>query len=274
MDGPYAEVIGDPIAHSKSPLIHNFWLQKLGIEGEYRATCVRPDELRDYFESRRADPHWRGCNVTMPLKERVAGFVDHVEEQAQATGAINCVVKADGGLFATNTDVWGLFLNLGMFEAKDPVIVIGTGGAARATLHHLQGIGALEVHVFGRSQEKAKRLLDEFELYGEAWTLEDRPEILLPMRLINASPLGMSGYPPMPEPMLALVDSLSRYSGVLDMVYDPVETELLARARARNLMTANGLAMLVDQARYAFELFFGAKPGPDMDLELFGRLTS
>jgi shikimate dehydrogenase len=130
------------------------------------------------------------------------------------------------------------------------------------------------VHLFGRSVEKAKRLLEEFELDGKAWTLGERPEIRCAVRLINASPLGMFGYPPMPEPMLALVDGSSRDAVVLDMVYDPVETALLARARARNLMTANGLAMLVDQAREAFELFFGAKPGSELDQQLFERLTS
>lgn len=274
MGGPYAEVIGDPIVHSKSPLIHNFWLRRLGIEGDYRATRVSPGELEDYFVSRRGDPCWRGCNVTMPLKERVTGFVDDVEEAARGSGAINCVINTEGRLSATNTDVRALCLNLGMFEAKDPVIVIGTGGAARATLHHLHGIGDLEVHIFGRNREKAKRLLEEFELDGEAWTLGDRPEILFPMRLINASPLGMAGYPPMPDSGIFMVDQLHRDAAVLDMVYDPVETVLLARARARGLMTANGLSMLVEQARYAFELFFGASPEAALDQELFERLTS
>lgn len=274
MGVPYAEVIGDPIAHSKSPQIHQFWLEKLGVDGEYRAMRVRPDELADYFEARRRDPDWRGCNVTMPLKERLAPVVDWIDDQAREVGAINCVVNDKGYLGGANTDVWGLLWTLGMFEAKDAVILIGTGGAARATLYHLRGINALEVHVFGRDARKAQRLLADFELYGGGWTLGDQPDILFPMRLVNATPLGMAGGPTMPAAGLELVDRLTRDAGVLDMIYDPLETALLARARARGLLAVNGLAMLLDQAARAFELFFGAKPPDEFEDELRELLTS
>ncbi|MGZ8997430.1 MAG: shikimate dehydrogenase family protein [Allosphingosinicella sp.] len=274
MARPYAEVIGDPIAFSKSPLIHNFWLEKLGVDADYRATRVRPEELEAYLASRRSDKLWRGCNLTMPLKEKVLPLLDWVDDQTAGIGAANCVVSDRGVLGGANTDVWGLQWTLGLFEAQDPVIVIGTGGAARAALHHFQGINALEVHVVGRNRAKARKLLDRFNLYGEAWTFADEPKILLPMRLINASPLGMTGHPAMPEEGLALVDQLVDHARVLDMIYDPLETRLLARARERNLMAANGLAMLIDQARYAFELFFGQRPSSSLDEVLHAWLTS
>lgn len=271
---PYAEVIGDPVAHSKSPLIHKFWLEKLGIEGDYRATRVTVDELPDYLAARRADPDWRGCNVTMPLKEEVLRLADWVDERTSTIGAVNCLWQQEGRIGATNTDFWGLLWTLGLFEAKDPVIVIGSGGAARATLEYLDGLNACEVHIICRDRRKGARLLNQFGLYGEAWTFAQEPDIGFGMRLINATPLGMRGQPAMPFTVLALIERLDRDAGVLDMVYDPPETPLLAAARRRDLMTANGLGMLVGQASQAFEFFFGAKsPGPLDDSDLWELLT-
>jgi shikimate dehydrogenase len=274
MARPYAEVIGDPVGHSKSPLIHNLWLERLGVQGEYRGTRVGPEELADYLESRRFDPDWRGCNLTMPLKAEVVPLLDIVDDSADKVKAVNCVVSDEGALVGANTDISGLSCTLGLFDPIDPVILIGTGGAARAALYVLHEMGAITVHVFGRSRKIAQTLLDEFEQEGDGCILEDRPDVDSTMRLINATPLGMIGQPPMPERGLALVDRLPHYAHVLDMIYDPLETELMARARAKGLVAVNGLEMLVEQAREAFEIFFGVRPSHDFDDELFRKLTS
>src|SRR3954468_1436768 len=139
MGVPYAEVIGDPIAHSKSPVIHKFWLEKLGMEGDYRRAQVKTGELESYFESRRNDPDWRGCNVTMPHKSDVASFMDDVDPSARRIGAVNTVKRFDQKLVGLNTDWIGLNLALGEHSAagKD-VVLIGAGGAARAALEELR----------------------------------------------------------------------------------------------------------------------------------------
>jgi shikimate dehydrogenase len=183
------------------------------------------------------------------------------------------VVNDRGFLGGTNTDLWGVFCAVGMFEAKDPVIVIGTGGAARTMLYHLHGINALNVQLFGRDRDKARGLLDRFALSGDAWSLDDEPQIPFPMMLINASPLGMAGQPALPPNLFGLLGQLRRGSEVFDMIYDPWETTLLAEARRRDLTAINGSGMLIDQARQAFELFFAKRPPVSLDDELCEKLT-
>lgn len=271
---PYAEVIGDPIAHSKSPLIHNFWLQKLGVDAEYRATHVRADELEDYFAQRREDPNWRGCNVTMPHKHAALSHIDEPDELADDTAATNCIVNDRGGLAATNTDVWGILATLGLFEAKDPIVVIGAGGAARAALKVLDQLQACDVHIVARDVKKAETLLESFEMSGAAWRLGDKLNIQFTMLLINASPLGMAQAPAMPEEVLRLLDRMDDQARVFDMIYQPLETPLLRAARQRGLQAANGLPMLVDQARESFAHFFEQRPSHDLDDALFNLLTA
>ena len=145
MTTPYAEVIGDPVAHSKSPLIHGFWLDRLGLGGEYRRAHVRSDGLADYFAARRADPAWRGCNVTIPHKQAVLAHVDWIDPTAAAIGAVNTVVPENGVLAGYNTDA------VGFLEPLQPLLerrhlfrmarILGTGGAARAVTHALVGAG-------------------------------------------------------------------------------------------------------------------------------------
>ena len=138
MGVPYSEVIGDPIAHSKSPLIHKFWLEKLGVEGDYRAVRVIAADLPDYLKCRRADPDWRGCNVTMPLKREVVRHVDEVEPRFSQVGALNLVCRSDNRLVGTNTDVLGILdvlpVEYFISDALPEVCIIGAGGAARALL--------------------------------------------------------------------------------------------------------------------------------------------
>ena len=255
----YAEVIGDPITHSKSPLIHRFWLERLGIEADYRATRVAPDALGDFIERRRDDPDWRGCNVTIPHKVAV---LDHVADRGDVRGTIgaaNTIARDDqGALFAANTDAGGFFAPIGALDLEgQPVVVVGAGGAARAVLFVLAHVGAGPVTVLARNPLKASALLAGFGLKGSALPLAAKlPPAAL---LVNASPLGMTGQPP----LLLDLSPLPEEALVYDLVYAPLVTPLLADAEARGLETVDGLEMLIGQAALAFELFFHAEPPRD-----------
>lgn len=265
----YAEVIGDPISHSKSPLIHNFWLQKLGIDAEYCACHVRPDELTDYFAQRRADAAWRGCNVTLPHKLAV---MDHVADpgNVRATiGAMNTVARAgDGSLIGTNTDAGGFFgpiIDAPLAGAD--AVVIGTGGAAHAILFALARAEIGSVTILARNALKGAALLAQFGLKGQVKALDVK--LPLAQLLVNASSLGMTGQPPLSIDLSPLPGDAIVY----DAVYSPLNTPLLKAAKARGLECVDGLEMLVGQAALAFELFFGAPPPESDDAELRGLLA-
>lgn len=262
--GPYAEVIGDPIAQSKSPLIHGFWLERLGLEASYRRCHVRPDQLGDYIARRREDPDWRGCNITIPHK---IAALDHVADPGgvrASIGAANTIARdAEGALFATNTDAGGFFAPLsGVKLADRPVAVIGAGGAARAVLFALSRMDVGPVTILNRNVLKASMLLAAFGLKGQALPLGAAlPPAAL---LVNASALGMAGQDPLPIDLKPLpADAI-----VYDIVYAPLVTELIAQAEDYGLATIDGLEMLVGQAALAFELFFGASPPREHDGEL------
>ena len=270
MSPPFAEVIGDPIAHSKSPLIHRFWLDALGIAADYRATRVAPDDLTAFVAKRRADPNWRGCNVTIPHKLAVMDLVDDPGTVRATIGAMNTIVRRpDGSVIGTNTDAAGFWAPIaGLHLADQPVAVIGAGGAARAVLFALARVGVGRVTILNRSPLKAAGLLATFALKGDAVPL-DAP--LPPATLVvNAGVLGMTG-----QPRLDLdLSTLPEDAIVYDLVYAPVQTPLLAAARARGLETVDGLDMLIGQAALAFELFFGAEPPRERDAELREMLTA
>ena len=266
MGRPYAEVIGDPIAHSLSPAIHNFWLGTLGIGGEYRATEVADTALDDFVVTRRADPDWRGCNVAMPHKQAARAMIDHEDPVTRRIGALNTIVRRDSVLFGHNTDWQAINLVLEMDRLRPrKAVIIGTGGAARAALEEMRQSGIERVDLVSRSPTGARALLAEFALAGDVLGPGEVPVADL---LINASPLGMHGYPEL-ELDLSKIRSM-----VFDMVYRPVETELLRRARARGLRTVDGVDMLIHQAAMAFTHFFGQAPDPVDSLELRARLTS
>jgi shikimate dehydrogenase len=273
---PYAEVIGDPIAHSKSPLIHNFWLEKLGIDAEYRACHVRPDEIADYFARRREDANWRGCNVTIPHKERVSTFADEIDAKARAVGASNCLFRDDRErLVATNTDVDGVAEAIAGFDPVGAyVCVLGNGGAARAAFHALAD-RPIELLVLARDPQKAAKISAAAGCAGNGVLLEPGNSALVDARLfINATQLGMTGQEPMPSFVLAGLAEMDEGATVFDMVYAPLETELLATARGRGLRTVDGLVMLVGQAAAAFEKFFGQPAPREHDAELRSLLTA
>ena len=255
MGVPYAEVIGDPIAHSQSPLIHRHWLAKLGVEGDYRALRVCPDELENYLGSRGADPDWRGCNVTMPLKEAAYELID-VDPSTRRIGALNTVVRYEFGLMGHNTDWQALNLALDTYRLRPRrVAVIGTGGAARAALEEMRGNKVPHVTLISRDRDKAAMLLNLFGLEGEVLPHGATPTADL---LINASPLGMDGFPPLDIDLSGLVAGAT----VVEMVYRPLETPLLKTARARGFRTIDGLRMLIEQASMAFTYFFKDSPQP------------
>ncbi|HEX5181912.1 MAG TPA: shikimate dehydrogenase [Allosphingosinicella sp.] len=265
---PYAEVIGDPVAHSKSPPIHKFWLGKLGMEGDYRRCRVQPGALRSYLAERWLDPDWRGCNVTMPFKAEIAPLLDAVDPAARRIGAVNTVVRQEVRLAGMNTDWIGLHLALGDHGAGGrDVVLIGAGGAARAALEELRQEAPRSLVVMNRDPAKAAGLLADFGIDGEAMPLGTPPPADL---LINASALGMEDHPALDLDL----GNLRADAAVLDMVYHPLDTLLLARARARGLIAIDGLRMLVGQAAMAFQYFFKAPPPkPYDDPELRELLT-
>jgi shikimate dehydrogenase len=266
MGVPYAEVIGDPVAHSKSPLIHRHWLRQMGLKGDYRATRVTADALPDYLESRRADPDWRGCNLTMPLKQAVMDLVDGLDPIARRIGAVNTVIGVERTLEGLNTDWIGVNLSLGEEQAGKDAVLIGAGGAARAVLAEFSMAKPRSLTIMNRSPAKAQALFERFHLEGDVLPIGPAPPADL---LINASSLGMAGHPALDVDLSALRPNAL----VFDLVYHPLETDLLKRARAAGLRTLDGLEMLVWQASMAFTHFFGAPPEPAWTPQLRELLT-
>lgn len=267
---PYAEVIGDPIAHSKSPLIHNFWLQKLGIEAEYRKTHVRNEELAAYFLKRRADPDWLGCNVTIPHKVAVMDFVSDPGEVGRLIGAMNTIACETGGpLIGTNTDAGGFLAPLiAMGWRGKSALIAGAGGAARAILYALAQTGVTDITVMARDAAKGQALLDRAGVKGTVIGMDAPPPPV--DLLVNSSPLGMDGQPPLKLDLSSLPESAVVY----DIVYVPLETQLLLGARARGLRTVDGLEMLIGQAALAFDIFFDAPAPREHDAELRALLMA
>ena len=261
---PYAEVIGDPIAQSKSPRIHRFWLDQIGMDADYRSFHVKPCDLAAYFDDRRDDPAWRGCNITVPHK---LAALDHVADPGDvrgSIGAINTVFRGeDLRWIGTNTDAAGFHAPIaGLDLTRQPVCVIGAGGAARAILFALSKLGVGRVTILNRNPLKAAALLATFGLKGDALPLTAP---VPPARLlVNASTLGMIGQPPLTIDLTPLPEDAVVY----DAVYAPIETPLLAQAHDRGLDTVDGLEMLVGQAALAFELFFGVEAPRTRDDEL------
>jgi shikimate dehydrogenase len=269
MSKPYAEVIGDPINHSKSPIIHNFWLERLGIDAAYRACHILPEKLGVYLEERKTDPNWRGCNVTLPHKITVMDHVSDPGDVRASIGAMNTILRAHDRLTGTNTDAGGFFMPIMDAPiAGEPAIVIGTGGAAHAVLFALAKAEIGEVTLLARNPLKGMALLSRFGLKGEVKPIDTR---LPPAQLlVNATSLGMKGQEPLQLDLGPLPDEAIVY----DIVYAPLETDLLKAADARGLYTVDGLSMLIGQAALAFEMFFGVPPREGDDEALRERLMA
>lgn len=264
----YAEVIGYPIAHSRSPAIHRFWLETLGLDFDYRAARVSRAELPAYIEDRRVDLNWRGCNVTMPLKLDAIMQADEASDRAVAAGAANLLLRDETRLLAGNTDVGAILQLLRSRSQQNPgsaITLLGNGGAARAVLVAMRMLGQGRIRIQARDLGEAYKLAVEFALEEEPIRF-DTP--IDSDGLINATPLGMAGYPP-----VALDLALMPSNGwVLDMVTEPAETKLLQAARQRGLATIDGLAMLIEQAAASFMLLFGHEAPREQDPQLMVRL--
>ncbi len=263
MTAPYAEVIGDPIGHSKSPAIHKFWLERLGLAGDYRAMRIAADDVGAYVSNRRTDPAWRGCNITIPHKIAIMDHVGDPGKVRDTIGAMNTVLRDPSGeLTGTNTDPGGFFAPIAELPLNGkPVAVIGTGGAAHAVLFALSRVGVGPVTLIARNPLKGAAMLARFGLRGNVQALSGPlPPVVL---LVQATQLGMAGQPPLELDLSPLPDEAVVY----DLVYAPVVTRLLAAAAARRLETVDGLEMLIGQAALAFELFFGAEPPRDDDVD-------
>ena len=285
MSGAYAEVIGDPIRQSKSPAIHGYWLERLGLDGDYRATHVTTGGLADLIAARRQDPDWRGCNVTMPHKQAVIALLDRLDPLAARVGAVNTIVPEGGELVGYNTDVPGFLEPLRPLLDQPHLFrmarVLGTGGAARAIIAALAGEGLVLV-LAGRDPAKARALLDELDPTGDHhvtdlahfagptdFAFDDRAGCF--DLIVNATALGMTGHPPLAFDLSHAPPGSVFY----DIVTSPLDTAFLRAARERGFRTVDGLSMLIGQADHAFRRFFGALPprGPADD-ELRARLVA
>jgi shikimate dehydrogenase len=267
---PYAEVIGDPIDHSRSPAIHRFWLAELKIDADYGRRRVSRADLPAYLARVRQDPNWRGSNVTMPLKLDAVALADGASDRAVAAGAANVLMMREGKLSAANTDVGAIAQLLAKLHdskaAMDSVTLLGSGGAARAALVAMKLLGIASVRIQARDLAQAVKLAVEFGLKAEP-----RP-LTAPIEsdgLVNATPLGMEGY----DCLNCDLSRLPAQGWVLDMVTEPEATPLITAARDRQLSVITGLDMLVEQAAASFKLFFGADPPRDRDANLWQDLA-
>jgi shikimate dehydrogenase len=266
-----AGVIGWPVSHSRSPRLHGFWLRQYGIDGAYMALPVHPQKLD---QALRALPvlGFAGVNITLPHKEAALALVDRSTAEARRIGAVNTVIVGDDGLLeGRNTDGFGFLENLravlpGWRAERGPAVLLGAGGSARAVAAALLEAGAPEIRVVNRGAERSRRLAEDlggpFRLFTWAETAAALAGAAL---LVNTTMLGMIG-----QPVLDLdLSPLPREAAVNDIVYAPLETPLLARARARGHPVVDGLGMLLHQARPGFAAWFGVEPAVTPELRRF-----
>jgi shikimate dehydrogenase len=265
---PFAAIVGWPVEHSRSPALHGFWLRQHGIDGHYGRLPVEPNRaaLQALVAFLRKTPNARGCNLTLPHKIDIMPLLDRIDPAAARIGAVNTVIKQpDGSLEGRNSDAFGFLANLidaapRWTAAKGPVVVLGAGGAARAVVASLVDAGVPELRLLNRTQASAVALGMAFtpddgrKIAIERW--EDRSQVLADATLlVNTTSLGMKGQPPLDIDLARLpLDA-----AVDDIVSVPLETPLLAAARARGNRCVDGVGMLLQQGRMGFEAWFGQK---------------
>lgn len=269
-----AGVMGWPVGHSRSPRLHNFWLERHGIDGVYVPLAVDPAK---FGEAIRGLPAlgFRGANVTVPHKEAAMASVDRVSDLARRIGAVNTIiVQDDGSLLGDNTDGFGFIENLRQYVPEGwqfsdgPAVLLGAGGAARGLCVALIDAGCPEIRIVNRTVEKAEILISQLREAGESVALSahawDQAAAALDgaALLVNATSLGMTGQPP----LVLSLDALPTTAVVNDIVYAPLETELLAKAKARGNPVVDGLGMLLHQARPGFQAWYGQMPEVDQEL--------
>jgi shikimate dehydrogenase len=257
-----AGVMGWPVAHSRSPVIHNHWIAKHGLKGSYVQLPVQPENLEDAIRGLKA-LGFAGCNVTVPHKVRAMELMDELHPVARRMQAINTiVVREDGSLYGMNNDGAGYVQSLRDADPAwrgdaGPVLLLGAGGAARAIVVALLDEGAPEIRICNRTRDKAQVLADEFGPLVKVVDWAEREDAQAGVSLlVNSTTLGMHGQ----SPLELRLDALPAQALVSDAIYIPLETPLLAAARARGHRTVNGLGMLLNQARPAFKAWFGVMP--------------
>ncbi|HEY5208385.1 MAG TPA: shikimate dehydrogenase [Stellaceae bacterium] len=272
--GRLAGVMGWPVAHSRSPVLHRYWLERHGLTGDYVKLAVRPENLGRALRAL-PDLGFAGVNLTIPHKEAALALLDTIEPQARAIGAVNTVtVSDDGSLHGANSDAFGFIENL-KEGAPDwrgpagPALVLGAGGAARAAVAALLAAGVGELRLVNRNQARAELLAAGHDGRVRVLPWSQRAAALAGVRLlVNTTSLGMAGAPPLD---LAL-DDLPADAVVNDIVYTPLETPLLAAARRRHNPVVDGLGMLLHQGRPGFAAWFGISP--EVTPELRARLEA
>lgn len=256
-----AFVCGHPISHSRSPLIHGYWLKELGLAGSYERIDIAPLDFPDFLNGIEADGYIGG-NVTIPHKEAAFQSVMKRDADAEAIGAVNTVwIEGDGVICGGNTDAYGFTANLDesapRWAGGKVAVVLGAGGAARAVIHALKSRGFGDIRVVNRTSSRAGQLAARFgqSLSSHAW--QETDELLGDADLlVNTSSLGMKGAPELAIDLM----QLPAHAIVTDLVYVPLETALLRTARRRGLAVVDGLGMLLHQAVPGFERWFGARP--------------
>lgn len=275
-----AGIMGWPVAHSRSPVLHGFWLDETGTDGAYVPLPVRPEHIE---QALRALPilGFRGCNLTIPHKQTALHIADRVEPLARRIGAVNTIIVApDGTLEARNTDVFGFRENLreavpDWRPAEGPAIILGAGGSARAVVAALTDAGVTEIRIVNRTLSRAEIVARDLETSGTQITVHPWSEARNVQRhaglLVNTTSLGMIGEPP-----LALDLLLPPTAPVVDIVYVPLETHLLTAARRRGNPVVNGLGMLLHQGRPGFEAWFDApvRVTPELRATITATLAS
>ena len=276
-DSPFvlAGVMGWPVAHTRSPAIHNHWIAKYGLKGAYVQLPVQPERLEAAIRGLAA-LGFAGCNVTVPHKESAMRFMDELHPAARRVAAINTiVVQPDGRLLGMNNDGAGYIQSLRDADATwrgdaGPALVLGAGGAARAIVVALLDEGAPELHITNRTLERAQALADDFGDRVKVVPWAERNEAMAGVSLlVNTTSLGMHGQ----APLDVALDALPLEAMVSDAVYIPLETPLLAQARMRGHRTVNGLGMLLNQARPAFQSWFGVLPDVTPELRAVVQAT-
>ena len=257
-----AGVMGWPVMHSRSPMLHGYWLKRHNLAGTYVPLAIRPEGL--VAALRALHPlGFAGCNLTIPHKERAMAIVDEVDTLAKSIGAISCVVvRADGSLSGTNNDCYGFIQNVrqeqpGWRPDVGPIVVIGAGGGSRAVCYGLAQEGAREIRLVNRTLARAKSIAEEFGGPIKALPWEQRHDALEGAAMVvNATSCGMVG-----QGALDLeLDKLPKTALAADIIYIPLETPFLAAARKRGNRTVNGLGMLLNQGRPAWRTWFGIEP--------------
>ena len=256
-------IIGHPISHSKSPLIHNHWIKEYGLNGAYEALDIKPQDLPNRLPALLRDEGYRGFNLTIPHKEIAFNLCDEMDDIARAIGAVNTVWIEDKIIKGTNTDAYGFIENLGAYTSlQGPAFIIGAGGAAKAVLYGLLQAGLTDIRITNRTRSKADELATDPRITVIDW--KGRHEALAGATLlVNTTALGMVGHASLDLDLTAL----SEDAVVCDIVYAPLMTELLLTAKARGNPFVTGIGMLLHQARPAFKRWYGILPEVTQSLE-------